>query len=940
MNLLFCQLMLSMGWLAMAAALTSAGQQQQHDEQPESSWQTLAARVQQQWSSMQISSMQNQSSSSCNPWAAHANRIAAENAEKSDSDGLIDSDIDIAENEEANAVDLALVPALPAAGPGLSDSTLALSDQLVRTLIADHPSPVAASVFHAIISSWLQYASTSESPKSTCFDKLIAAVMENNTTAALPLTELAIKTDRNRRTLPSDLQLLASILIEVDRFLRAEAEKGIVANVPAPRRITYLEATCSDETPMPVVVADLPSQTELDDLAESLPLQDNEGCGVVKVAKVPPLPFQTSEPYMTGIKLYQSEQKYGLLVHLDDSNTYAIIMGETINWIQRIQATNHACIVNAEERVTAVSPAASSFKNQARSNCGDEAKANPLSERVLVRRRGSAWSGWRFGCEVHKCATAFTHTFALVEDDVSGMLNCALSVNFGSHLTTFRTLVKLHIRHHHAFIDKPAVDPEVVRFKAHMLRVFLQTGTKRAYRATLLAQLFPGNWQNPKAEILLKPGDDPDKKVAMVADGVAMALLGGKLHEFPRHRWRGADVSTSQIGLLLACHNLLEWVYPLFVESFGKRSKRATMPDVEELHVMPALVEGPGPAPVAAAAAVAAPAAADGNDEPDNHDDPVGQPAAAAPASDSANATAPPSAKDNQRFRTKALEFIQRGVLNTMFMMRLVMEPLRELLDRKLYIGSLRFNLHQDAAATNDPSARQTPLGIAAQNTSEDAFFRKLGQLSNPELWASLSKVTVNLQTLAFRLVSRAGCMVDQLLREPHKCSPFDCFLTLFDESQASKIAATPECLLHPAVKELVDKYGADFGNLESRAHLFLVALITRLDISNLESLHGLIRRLLKQRVQTHGLSMLDTNAAWCIRRHRSRAPRTTNAFGKRSAAAAQVSKDDSSAKPSKKRKTNSWNLFCRQVGTIMAGLTQRPSPCRVLQAHACSLGP
>ena len=83
------------------------------------------------------------------------------------------------------------------------------------------------------------------------------------------------------------------------------------------------------------------------------------------------------------------------------------------------------------------------------------------------------------------------------------------------------------------------------------------------------------------------------------------------------------------------------------------------------------------------------------------------------------------------------MEFIQRGVLNSMFMMRLIMEPLRELLDRKLYIGSIRFNLHQAAAATNDPCSRQTPLGIAAQNTSEDAFFRKLGQLSNPELWHS-----------------------------------------------------------------------------------------------------------------------------------------------------------------------------------------------------------
>ena len=102
-----------------------------------------------------------------------------------------------------------------------------------------------------------------------------------------------------------------------------------------------------------------------------------------------------------------------------------------------------------------------------------------------------------------------------------------------------------------------------------------------------------------------------------------------------------------------------------------------------------------------------------------------------------------------------------------------------------------------------------------------------------------------------------------------------------------------------------------------SRIDLYMLMMLSRTDTSNLESLMALIRRLLKSRQQTHGLSMNDLNAAWCLQRQRSKLPDNTGSGSKqlRKRPAAMV--DDAEAATAKKLKlaTNSWHLHCRQKG-------------------------
>jgi hypothetical protein len=250
------------------------------------------------------------------------------------------------------------------------------------------------------------------------------------------------------------------------------------------------------------------------------------------------------------------------------------------------------------------------------------------------------------------------------------------------------------------------------------------------------------------------------------------------------------------------------------------------------------------------------------------------------------------------------------------------MEPLRKLLDGKLYVGSQRFELHQKASAAapggdhgaDAPFPREFAGTIAAKNALEAKFFACLAELQDPALWTCITNRTEATAARAFILVSRAGCMVEQLLATPHRLGLHKYFLILHQPELGPQLASEPKCMIHPAFESLVTLYGQELGNRESRMQLLLILILTRTDISHLESLHAWIRRLLHSRCQTHGMSLADASANWVLRRH-TRSVELCEPV-KRNVRTAKLLPDG--AEPATKRRNtggheNSWNLFCRQ---------------------------
>jgi hypothetical protein len=172
--------------------------------------------------------------------------------------------------------------------------------------------------------------------------------------------------------------------------------------------------------------------------------------------------------------------------------------------------------------------------------------------------------------------------------------------------------------------------------------------------------------------------------------------------------------------------------------------------------------------------------------------------------------------------------------------------------------------------------------------------------------------------SLAFRLHSRNGCMVEYLLAQPHRCSPFDLLTILQEPSNAEGIKQKAGCLHSPIAVQFMTE-NPDLAGKDSRVQILVICIVSRTDISNLESLHAWIRRVLHTRVQTHGLSLDDCSALWVLRRQRSALPDGPPASRKRKQPADDQAQNQPEPKPKPKRKPrkmchNSYHLFCRQA--------------------------
>ena len=194
----------------------------------------------------------------------------------------------------------------------------------------------------------------------------------------------------------------------------------------------------------------------------------------------------------------------------------------------------------------------------------------------------------------------------------------------------------------------------------------------------------------------------------------------------------------------------------------------------------------------------------------------------------------------------------------------------------------------------------------------------RLGSLLDAKMWEAMpnSSWTEAAQSRVFVLMSRIGCLVQQLLIHPHSLMPWQTLAILWDPEAAARITSMPRCLLDQLTLELVEAGG--FGEMDSKMVVFAMCIAARTDISNLESLHAWVRKHIVARIQCPGMNIDDLGAYWVFGRNRSslHENRETNQHVKKRPAS-QMSQDKhdepSANKKPKKHKGNSWNLFCHR---------------------------
>lgn len=481
-----------------------------------------------------------------------------------------------------------------------------------------------------------------------------------------------------------------------------------------------------------------------------------------------------------------------------------------------------------------------------RASVTDKYSANLAAERFLLSQRDESWSGIRLHCDVHVLTTCQGKVFDLESEAISGVLNFTLSIVSAGLMGRWRARIAEDLEERIAVKVGQCSCPAALEFKQHCMNLFMARGHNIAERKVLLSALPNGDRREfDHIPIHLPPqvhGAPPARQELATAlqPWLVKAFASHALKVYPKHRWAGADISLDELGTLMAVNGILHHAYMKFCMKCGL----APQPGAQV--VLPT-------APLEVGAAASLPGADVGEGAVDG----AIVLATTGQGRQGADCAGEKSwEQQHARFRRRGLHFILRQAPLTMLMiLRIVLEPLRWYLEQLLKLGGNAWETSQRAAAIASPTrgARRFRVTVAARGELEDVCISAIRQLlQGDHMWRHIPSAswTVNLRHRVFKLLSRSGASVHELLRQPHSCYPFRTFLILEDETCADGVLSEPACVLDQFSLEWRERFCEQ--GLTSKPALMclrMAALLLHTDISGSECLHASLRRLLHGRV-------------------------------------------------------------------------------------------
>lgn len=507
-------------------------------------------------------------------------------------------------------------------------------------------------------------------------------------------------------------------------------------------------------------------------------------------------------------------------------------------------------IAEALRRSSLTTRAGLAFDCKARVVCADKAGNNTRAEGGFSAQRRAVGFGpsCMLNCEVHIVASVVKHMTCDMQEEITGIIRVALSLQLGAHMMRFRRIVR-EVVMSSAVIRVGSPPDDAVRYRARVLQLFAGRGHKAVQKLTALSMLPNGDWRDRDSICIfvspaVRASHDDARLKSLLAYGIEYALASRAPHLYSKHRWTGFDVTLDALGLLSLCHGILEKAYPKFVESFRPATKR---PDIEgNLEDLPAISDadpGMGAPPVQLDSAPG-----EGDQAAD-----VWQ-------------------QENEKSRRLGLRFVSMGPEAFIILMRLVYEPMRKLLSFKLAVADEDFEAARReaerqalAGGTSDQHPREYRILLSARSVAEQNALRKLRLLyDEPEMWQLMpeSALTEDWAGRAFRLCSRQGALVQELLIEPQRRYPYRLFLALEGEVEAAKVSSDPWCMRCPFSAHFLQQ--TDLCTDLGIAKLRMLAMLCRQDIAQVECHHASLRRLIRRMgLQTHTPDMCLVTSRW-----------------------------------------------------------------------------
>ena len=515
---------------------------------------------------------------------------------------------------------------------------------------------------------------------------------------------------------------------------------------------------------------------------------------------------------------------------------------------------------------TSLTPASSLFQDKCRLVCTDKLTANAKSERGIGHDRQC--EGWPvpllFHCDVHVVAAVHGGAFAPRQESISGLVRLALSFSAPHNWTRFRKLFRQVVNSQiKIMIGTPPVEALVWRRRALML--FCSRGSYIIQKLLALEHFVNGDWRKSGViEVYVdrvtfdKWGGESLKK--RFAYAVEYALASFPPPVYNRSRWTGLDLSLDSVGRLLICHRLLEHVYPLYVASFGTGSQ----------------VQPPRPVTFDSG----------GHEHPAIEDANVGGGLGGAGVTGDDDTHGGPNAppKDDNSWqeeqtqnRRAGLGFVSKSPLTTTIVLRLVVEPLRQLLTAKFKVADPSWEIEQRCldipreTPNANNSQRSFRAAVSATNIHEFEALGKLKMLfTESAMWELIphSDVTEDNVADTFKMLSALGSLIHELLVSVHDRYPFRPFLALIDPDLAATIDEDSPCTRDAYMKQflLKNKLATERGLLKLR----VLGLLARNEIVKIECLHASVRRLLKQMSLQRNVDFPLLAARWTLGRFRA----------------------------------------------------------------------
>ena len=132
----------------------------------------------------------------------------------------------------------------------------------------------------------------------------------------------------------------------------------------------------------------------------------------------------------------QSEECWGMCLGTDRPRDFALLVGESIMPLTRMERTTAECLAESERRKTMCTADIEKFKNIMRKSCLDGAKSNPNADAQLARDMSEKAKLWPTTCEGHFGYNNRNHTQELDE--------CTTAFSTQKHFSFQISFLRLH----------------------------------------------------------------------------------------------------------------------------------------------------------------------------------------------------------------------------------------------------------------------------------------------------------------------------------------------------------------------------------------------------------------------------------------------------------------------------------------------------------------